>query len=234
MSSSSSSSTTISTVDSQGQLYTPQNQIEKEYFDYLWYYHANINYQNEPLLGGQNAVKFFQLSGVDKGFLKQIWGLSTPLATMDIYQFYIALRFITMIQNGEFPISIERLMKTIKTNLGLPKFHGIDVPKPKPQVPQQQQPSSLPPSLPPSVVVPPNYAIIPAEHYQYHTIFMSYDHERIGYLLKDHAITILQQSYGLDINTLNTIVTIADYDNDAKLLPKEICVAIHLIFCITR
>ena len=230
----SSSSSSSSTADSQG--YTPQNQIEKEYYDYLWYYHANINYQNEPLLGGQNAVKFFQLSGVDKGFLKQIWGLSTPLATMDIYQFYIALRFITMIQNGEFPISIDRLIKTMKTNLGLPKFHGIDIPKPKPQVPpQQQQPSSS--SLPPSsssVVVPPNYAIIPAEHYHYHTIFMSYDHERIGYLLKDHAITILQQSYGLDINTLNTIVTIADYDNDAKLLPKEICVAIHLIFCITR
>jgi len=221
-----------STVDSQG--YTPQNQIEKEYYDYLWYYHANSNYQHEPLLGGQNAVKFFQLSGVDKGFLKQIWGLSTPIATMDIHQFYIALRFITMIQNGEFPISIDRLIKTMKSNLGLPKFHGIDIPKPKPQVPQQSSSSSS--SLPSSssVIVPPNYAIIPAEHYQYHTIFMSYDHERIGYILKDHAITILQQSYGLDVTTLNTIVTIADYDNDTKLLPKEMCVAIHLIFCITR
>ena len=214
-------------------IYSPQNSIEKEYYDYLWLNHANINHTAEPLLGGQNAVKFFQLSGVDKGFLKQIWSLSTPLATMDIHQFYVALRFITMIQNGEFPISIERLKATIKTNLGLPKFHGIDIPKPKPQIPQQQQPStsSLPSS---SSVQPPNYAIIPAEHYQYHTIFMSYDHECIGYLFRDQAVIMLQQAYGLDVNTLQTIVAIADFDNDAKLLPKEFCVAIHLIICITR
>jgi len=228
------SSTTTATTD---HIYTPQNQIEKDYYDYLWYQYANKNYNNEPLLGGQNAVQFFQLSGIDKGFLKQIWSLSTPLATMDIYQFYIALRFITMIQNGEFPISNDRLIKTMKINLGLPKFHGIDIPKPKPQVPQQQQQpssSSVAGAGVTVAVAPPNYAIIPTEHYQYHTIFMSYDHERIGYIIKDHAITILQQSYGLDVNTLNTIVTIADFDNDNKLLPKEFCVAIHLIICITR
>lgn len=51
------------------------------------------------------AVQFFQRSSIDRGFLKQIWSLSTPSATMSLGQFYTALRFITMIQNGEIPIS---------------------------------------------------------------------------------------------------------------------------------
>ena len=56
-------------------------------------------------LSGAQAVDFFKKSGVDPGFLRQIWSLSTPSATMNYAQFCTALRFITMVQNGDFPLS---------------------------------------------------------------------------------------------------------------------------------
>jgi hypothetical protein len=91
--------------------YSPQNEQEKNYFDYLWDI-ANSRQPSPPgqtnvtgELSGLAAVTFFQRSGVDKGFLKQIWSLSTPAATMNINQFYVALRYLAMIQNGEMPIS---------------------------------------------------------------------------------------------------------------------------------
>lgn len=82
--------------------YIPQHPIELQYYNTLF---SIANGGNSQELGGSDAVKFFKMSGVDVGFLKQIWGLSTQSATMNIQQFYTALRFITMIQNGEFPIS---------------------------------------------------------------------------------------------------------------------------------
>jgi hypothetical protein len=93
------------------EIYAPQSDHEKAYFDFLWDV-ANSRPPSAPgsvnltgELSGLAAVTFFQRSGVDKGFLKQIWSLSTPSATMNAHQFYVALRFIAMIQNGEMPIS---------------------------------------------------------------------------------------------------------------------------------
>ncbi len=89
--------------------YVPQSPAEKQYFDFLWDVANNRPPGSDPTgsseLSGAMAVQFFQRSSIDRGFLKQIWSLSTPSATMSLGQFYTALRFITMIQNGEIPIS---------------------------------------------------------------------------------------------------------------------------------
>lgn len=82
--------------------YVPQNPTELQYYNTL--FGVATNGANGEL-GGADAVRFFKSSGVDVGFLKQIWGMSTQGATMNLSQFYTALRLITMIQNGEFPIS---------------------------------------------------------------------------------------------------------------------------------
>ncbi len=92
--------------------YIPADAFERKYFEYLWDVANNRtpgtgdafnNSQGE--LSGLAAVTFFQRSRLDKGFLKQIWTLSTPAATMNQPQFFVALRFIAMMQNGEIPIS---------------------------------------------------------------------------------------------------------------------------------
>jgi hypothetical protein len=135
--------------------YTPVDPVEARYFEQLWGTATKSAPGGaSPLfqLAGLDAVTFFQRSGVDKGFLKMIWSLSTPSATMNQSQFYIALRFITLIQNGEIPISAgkslgvpiahhniakltsmimlttERLNATKTVSFGLPTFTGIELP----------------------------------------------------------------------------------------------------------
>jgi hypothetical protein len=56
------------------------------------------------LLGGGNAVKFFEKSGLEIQSLKQIWSRCTPNPAMSKQEFFVALRYIAMAQNG-FPIS---------------------------------------------------------------------------------------------------------------------------------
>lgn len=80
----------------------PGNPVERAYYDNLW---AIANPDGSSQLAGPAAVKFFQRSGVDVGVLKQIWSISTPSATMELSQFYVAMRLITMFQNGEIPLS---------------------------------------------------------------------------------------------------------------------------------
>ncbi len=87
----------MSSVD----IYIPQNPVEKGYYEYLW---TTANPSGDAL-SGKAAVQFFQRSGVDLGILKQIWTLSTPSASMNVNQFFVALRFITMYQNGEIPLT---------------------------------------------------------------------------------------------------------------------------------
>jgi hypothetical protein len=81
--------------------YFPKPPTEKHHYDYLWL-HVSPDGTD---ISGRKAVEFLRLSGVDSGILKQIWGLSTPVSTMNQMQFNSALRYITMVQNGEIPIS---------------------------------------------------------------------------------------------------------------------------------
>ena len=104
--------------------YSPRSPEEKHIYDFLWHH---VSPQGEAIAGAA-AVTFFRESRVDGGFLKQIWSLSTPVATMNRDQFNSALRYLTMVQNGEFPISKERLNKTANEALGMPNFPGITIP----------------------------------------------------------------------------------------------------------
>ena len=79
----------------------PKPPTEKHHYDQLWIY---VSPDGQDI-SGRKAVEFLRLSGVDSGILKQIWGLSTPSSTMNQPQFNSALRYITMVQNGEIPIS---------------------------------------------------------------------------------------------------------------------------------
>lgn len=202
--------------------YFPQNPNEKSYYEFLW----NTANPSGEALGGKAAVVFFQRSGVDMGFLKQIWTLSTPLATMNIQQFFAALRYITMIQNGEFPISKDRLAATGKENLGLPKFNGIDIPKPAPAAPPAAAAAG---GVNNEQMM--KFAMNPTDHAKYHSLFLTYDTDKDGFLSQDEGMGIFTKS-GLDANLLNNIWAMADDDRDRRLTPKEFCVGFHLILCI--
>ena len=183
--------------------YSPRTPEEKHIYDFLWHY---VSPQGEAIAGSA-AVTFFRESRVDGGFLKQIWSLSTPVATMNRDQFNSALRYLTMVQNGEFPISKERLTKTANEALGLPKFPGITIPpyqKPVVHVPVPVAAAGLSAAahVPGSGVsggassssstggTNGAYAITPLDHFKYHQIFLSYDSDKDGYLTGQEAVTV--------------------------------------------
>ena len=83
-------------------MYAPQNPVEHAYFDSLWQtalVGADAANSLDSELSGKAAVQFFQRSNIDTSYLKMVWSLSTPTATMSKPQFYTALRYISMIQN---------------------------------------------------------------------------------------------------------------------------------------
>lgn len=192
--------------------YFPSSAAEKAHFDGLWHA-AHHGADPSADLSGADAVGFFRASNVDKGILKSIWSLCTPGATMNLSQFYTALRYIQLAQAGELPISREKLLSTLKTSFSPPYFTGIAIP---------------PPSAP-----LPNYAITPEDHTKYHTLFMQYDVDRDGLIQSNEAVPIFEKS-GLDHATLAAIWSMADQDHDSCLTPKEFCLAFHLIVCVGK
>lgn len=87
--------------------FIPRNPIEKKYYESLWVFASPIDGE----IKGKAAVEFFSSSEVDKGVLKEVWNLSTGgRASMNMREFFTALRFITMAQNDVRPLSAGNLL----------------------------------------------------------------------------------------------------------------------------
>ena len=211
--------------------------IDRPIYDYLWTIAFQTN--NIPVsleLGGQPAVTFLKRSGVDTGILKQIWTLSTPNPTMNINEFYTAIRYIVMFQNGEMPLTRDRLIATSNEKFDLPKFNDIKLPLPNVPVvgagaagagPSPAAGSSVPGAGP----LP--YAITADDHEKYHKLFITYDTNGDGFLSGAESVGVLTKS-GLSQDVLGVIWNLADDDKDGSLTSKEFCVAFHLIICISK
>ena len=98
-----------------------------------------------------------------------------------------------MIQNGDIPISPERMIKNARLDLGFPQFSGIEVPKVSAVITSPVTPSPAA-----------GYSITPQEHMKYHEIFLSFDHDKDGYLTYDEAMAVLGKSK-VDNHALQTI-----------------------------
>ena len=159
------------------------------------------------------------------GILRTIWSLCTPVATMSLGQFYTAMRYISLAQSGEMPISRDRLMSTMNQTFPLPVFSGIAVPPPPPQ--------NVTPSPPTGGSSVPPFAITPEEHAKYHGLFLSYDKDGDGYITANEAVPIFAKS-GLDNALLAVIWQMSDLDRDNRLTSKEFSLAFHLILCVGK
>eukprot|EP01036_Dinobryon_divergens_P029683 gene29683-38812_t len=224
-------------------MYSPQNSTEYAYFDSLWQtalIGADGGSSLDSELSGKAAVQFFQRSNIDTSYLKMVWSLSTPTATMNKQQFYTALRYISMIQNGDIPISKERLLSGMQLNIGLPRFSGIDVPVNPVATPGVATPSSntftTVASPTPAAASANNaaaYAITAIDHGKYHDLFVSYDSDRDGYLTAEESMAVFRKS-GLQADLLQHVFQLADCDKDSRLTSKEFAIGFHLILCNTK
>ena len=225
-------------------MYAPQNPVEHAYFDSLWQtalVGADAGNSQDSELSGKAAVQFFQRSNIDTSYLKMVWSLSTPTATMSKPQFYTALRYISMIQNGDAPISKERMLSGSQMNIGLPRFSGIDAPS-NPAVLTTPGVGALPSNSFTAVASPTPatstnnttaYAITAIDHGKYHDLFVSYDNDRDGYLTAEESMSVFRKS-GLQADLLMQVFQLADCDKDSRLTSKEFSIAFHLILCNTK
>ena len=226
-------------------MYSPQNSVEHAYFDSLWQtalIGADGGSSLDSELSGKAAVQFFQRSNIDTAYLKMVWSFSTPTATMSKPQFYTALRYISMIQNGDIPISKERLLSGMQLNIGLPRFSGIDAPVTP--VALATTGAGAPSSNTFTAAASPTpatasannaaaYAITAIDHGKYHDLFVSYDSDRDGYLTAEESMAVFRKS-GLQADLLLQVFQLADCDKDSRLTSKEFAIAFHLILCNTK
>jgi hypothetical protein len=82
--------------------YYPQNVAELTVFDGLWKI-ASVDQSGR--LGGREAVDLLRKSGLEVPVLREIWAVTTPDSSIGQAQFFSALRFIAMYQNGVTQIS---------------------------------------------------------------------------------------------------------------------------------
>mmetsp|Transcript_2695 Transcript_2695/g.4048 ORF Transcript_2695/g.4048 Transcript_2695/m.4048 type:complete len:1026 (-) Transcript_2695:127-3204(-) len=199
--------------------YIPSFPPERNFYEGLWKY---ANPTGGDTLPGNAAVPFFQKSEVDKGILRQIWSLSAPSNIMKKENFFTAIRFITMVQNGDIPISTEKLISSANTQLPPPKFTGV-------QLPPAPGPGGPPGQLPP----PQAYAVSPDERTKYEGLFKTYDKDKTGFLPQAQIMPVFMKS-GLDTQLLNAVWHMSDHDKDGRLNLPEFIVAFHLILCISK
>ena len=83
-------------------LYIPRNIEEQYHYDALWK-HANPSGASE--LAGPAALSFFKKARprIEVNVVAQLWGLT--FSSLKAEEFYTAVRFITLMQKGEVPLS---------------------------------------------------------------------------------------------------------------------------------
>ncbi len=157
--------------------YIPTDPHESSHYETLW----QIASPSGLELSGLQAVNFFKQSAVDINVLKQIWGFSTPVSTMNKTQFYCALRYIAMFQNGDMPITKERLQSSSNRKMSLPKFSDLVIPPSVSHSANNSNGGNNNGNLDSARSGGNNYPpITPEVHIRYHDLFVQYDTDKDG------------------------------------------------------
>mmetsp|Transcript_800 Transcript_800/g.799 ORF Transcript_800/g.799 Transcript_800/m.799 type:complete len:679 (+) Transcript_800:19-2055(+) len=193
--------------------YSPSFPPERALYESFWKY---VNPNGNESLPGSDAVPFFQKSEVDVGILRQIWSLSTVNNIMKKENFFTALRYITMVQNGDFPLTQEKLISSSTVQFPPPKFKDVQLPPAAPALPPPQA-----------------YAMTPEEQTKYLELFKTYDQSKTGLLSQSIIMPIFLKS-NLPAPVINSIWALSDVDKDHMLSPIEFAIAFHLILCLSK
>ncbi len=77
--------------------FIPTDPVELATYESLWKY---ADPEDVGKIGGMHAVNVLKRSGLPNPRLREIWSLSTTDPFMSKPQFFLALRLISMLQNG--------------------------------------------------------------------------------------------------------------------------------------
>jgi hypothetical protein len=189
------------------------------YFDRLF---ALADVTGAGKISGSSAVSFLTKSQIPLPALKAIWSLSDTSGShaLDRPQFYVALRFIqilqaVMAQTGSLQsvrITQDLLKAHSQKELRPPTFDGVDIgTSTGPSVG-----SEVASSTPAAVTSSDQYAMTPSERERYDTLFPAYSTNNDGFIYGSEAVALFSKS-GLDRQALRQIWNLSDEPVDNRL-----------------
>ena len=205
--------------------YVPQNPVEKQYYQNMF---GMASVANAGRVTGKEAVIFLKRSNVDVSVLKQIWDIADydGKGYLDYAKFSIALRLISLKQQGVGPLSEKLVVASSGQLLPLPKFNGVKLPASQPTL-------NRPNSGAYAQDKDDAWTIELDAKKKYLVHFTKLDIGRKGFLTGAEARTFMMKS-NLPHDVLGKIWELSNIDKNGCLSKTEFCIAFHLIVKITR
>ena len=205
--------------------YVPQNSVEKQYYQSMF---GKASVANAGRVTGKEAVIFLKQSNVDVSTLKQIWDIADydGKGYLDYAKFSIALRLISLKQQGVGPLSAKLVVASSGQLLPLPKFNGVQLPAAQPNLNHPDNGAF-------AQKKDDTWTIDLDAKKKYLVHFSKLDMGQKGFLTGVEARTFMMKSH-LPHDVLGKIWDLSDIDKNGCLSKTEFCIAFHLIVKITR
>ncbi|KAK3879203.1 hypothetical protein Pcinc_016198 [Petrolisthes cinctipes] len=161
------------------------------------------------------AAGFLKKSGLNDNILSKIWDISDPggKGYLDKTGFFVALKMVSLVQNGKEPSLANVIMATPPPNMGEPPPHPPPPTKPPP--PQQAASGGV-------------WTITPTDRVRYDQIFNTLGPE--ANKLHGNKVRGVMLNSKLPMEILGKIWDLADMDKDGSLDRVEFSIAMHLIY----
>ncbi|KAL4235983.1 hypothetical protein ACF0H5_004371 [Mactra antiquata] len=169
-------------------------------------YYRQADPNNTGSLGALDAAKFLKKSGLKDNVLSQIWDLSDPNGKgyLEKLGFFVALKLISLVQNGQDPTIAKLGLETPQPNLG---------------------PVEIPPEGEPSPAG--GWALSASEKAKYDQVFDSL--QPVNNLLAGDKVRPVLMNSKLPMDILGRIWELSDIDKDGYLDRDEFALAMHLV-----
>lgn len=186
-------------------------QISQQHTSVYENYFRQVNPSGTGTIGAIDAAKFLKKSGLPEGILHKVWELADQgeKGYLDKEGFYIALKLISLAQNGR------------DVNL-----HSLTLPSIAPTM-GDTTPES--PVVPPSVSLSDaSWAVKAKDKLRYDGMFDSSN--PVGGLLSGEKAKPILLNSKLPVDILGKIWELSDIDKDGSLDRDEFAVAMHLVY----
>lgn len=187
------------------------SQISQQQANLYETYFRQVNPSGTGTVGASEAAAFLKKSGLPEGILHTIWDLSDQGSKgyLDKKGFYIALKLISLAQNGH-EVSL----------------NSLSIPTSPPRM--GESPRGFPPPKQISKTETTSWGIKAKEKLQYDAIFDGL--KPVNGLLSGDKVKPVLLNSKLPVDVLGRIWDISDIDQDGSLDRDEFSVAMHLVY----
>ncbi|KAK7503998.1 hypothetical protein BaRGS_00004730 [Batillaria attramentaria] len=191
--------------------FPPLNQIFGSHGPVYEAYYKQVDPKGTGSIGALDAATFMKKSGLKDTVLSQIWDMSDPTGRgyLEKPGFYVALKLISLVQNGQDLNMSKITSETPQPNLG--PYEIVEEP-----------------AVPAPVVGGAAWDIKPSEKSKYDQVFDSLG--PVNNMLGGDKVKPVLLNSKLPVDVLGRIWDLSDVDKDGFLDRDEFAVAMHLVY----